>query len=154
MLIEWIEVERRRNAFAQDMLTITVSSGVSAYCRSGMPVRTAIGELANLMLGGQIAEHLRTSSSSLEWFLSEHQSLVHTLRLTPLSDNCLVRCGWSIVNGDRFIDRLTFDEALGFVARLEFTGDESFQVMKTYEQWLQCNGPYYAVKQPVALIGA
>lgn len=58
---------------------------------------------------------------------------------------------WSLVRGDQFVGWLCATEMLGFIAAYTLTDGEKqlFRGMRTYEQWLECEGmrPRY---QPVA----
>lgn len=66
---------------------------------------------------------------------------------------------WTIICGDRFIDHLTFDEMLGFIAAYaapNFRCRELFGGFKTYEQWAQCDAWMHRRNPkpaPKALIG-
>lgn len=72
------------------------------------------------------------------------------LTVTNTDDGCL----WCVEREFRFLDHLTFDEMLGFVAAYTLIGRENFGGMKTYEQFSR--SPWWQARRrerpPVAML--
>lgn len=73
---------------------------------------------------------------------------VWSLRVEPILDGVY----WTIHKGGRFIDHMTPDEALGFIAAYTLTGREMFMGFMTYEQWAR--RPYRAQQEIAGLLTA
>ncbi len=94
-----------------------------------------IGAVARMLLCGQQlpARDDATESPDAEYFLTVES-------VGPSSLGIFAGLAWTIRRDDRFIDRLTDDEALGFIAAYTLTDGERqlFIGLQTYEEWVSC----------------